>query len=168
MELRTGDEAAMGLEQDGNHSATLTKAAPARQKAAVSMDKADKGSEELVAEKAGEAMAEAIKAAAKPMHGAVSRLAGSPTKFSFGNIGNCSAIGSTSTRLVTINCRSNGTKPARRSLVDWIIVRSPDNANSCLGRIFRLAGQNRVPLPPAMITACSILSLLDSCDETFS
>jgi len=69
MEFKTGDEAAMGLEQDGAEANVREKAAPkgSKQKAAVAMEKIDKGSEELVAEKAGEAMAEVMKAASKPV-----------------------------------------------------------------------------------------------------
>jgi len=69
MEFKTGDEAAMGLEQDGAETSVREKAAPkgSKQKAAVAMEKIDKGSEELVAEKAGEAMAEVMKAASKPV-----------------------------------------------------------------------------------------------------
>ena len=39
----------------------------------------------------------------------------------------------------------------------WISVSSPTSRISCFGRAFRLCGQNRVPLPPAMTTACSIV-----------
>ena len=37
--------------------------------------------------------------------------------------------------------------------VDWIIERLPSNVSSCLGRSARLSGQNRVPDPPAIMTA---------------
>ncbi|MXO91667.1 ribonucleoside-diphosphate reductase subunit alpha [Altererythrobacter aquaemixtae] len=81
MELRTGDDAAMGLEQeaegtltrDENTSAKTPKKAPekananAKAKSAVTMEKTDAGSDELVAEKAGEALTEAMKAAAAPV-----------------------------------------------------------------------------------------------------
>lgn len=72
MELRTGDEAAMGLEHDTD-TITRESAAPAQAtktkeaKPAVTMDVSDTGSEELVAEKAGKAIAEAMKAAATPV-----------------------------------------------------------------------------------------------------
>src|SRR5690606_5514470 len=62
-----GDDAAMGLEQDGG--VTLegdeTRTEPLPGKAAVKMDKVNKGSEQLVAEKAGEALAGAMAEAAK-------------------------------------------------------------------------------------------------------
>ena len=69
MEFRTGDEAAMGLDQlEETVAEGEAKAVPAapetKQKQAVSMDRKD-GSEGLVVEQAAaEAMAEAIKAAA--------------------------------------------------------------------------------------------------------
>ncbi len=62
MEFRTGDDAAMGLDQVQETGATADNINPgdSRKKAAVSMAKSDKGSDELVAEKAGEAIAGAI------------------------------------------------------------------------------------------------------------
>ncbi len=68
MEFKTGDDAAMGLEQENTDTIAREKAAPkgSKKKAAIKMEKTDKGSEELVAEKAGEAMAEAMKAVAAP------------------------------------------------------------------------------------------------------
>src|SRR5580704_288098 len=45
---------------------------------------------------------------------------------------------------------------ATRLTVAWSNVSSPNRGRNCLGRFARLAGQNRVPLPPAMITACNI------------
>jgi ribonucleoside-diphosphate reductase alpha chain len=62
MEFRTGDDAAMGLDQVQD-TAIAPDPAPAgtgKRKAAVSMDKSDKGSDELVAEKAAEAMTGAL------------------------------------------------------------------------------------------------------------
>ncbi len=70
MEFRSGDDAAMGLDQE-NDGAVLenkpAKEAPKgkKAKAAMSMEKGDTGSEELVAEKAGEALAGAMKEVAK-------------------------------------------------------------------------------------------------------
>nr|WP_095013338.1 ribonucleoside-diphosphate reductase subunit alpha [Tsuneonella mangrovi] len=72
MEFRNGDGAEMGLEHEAGDTVTGRNETPAKQKkkAAVSMAQADRGSEELVADKAAEAMAEAVaavaKAAAKP------------------------------------------------------------------------------------------------------
>jgi ribonucleoside-diphosphate reductase alpha chain len=63
MEFRNGDDAAMGLGDNGN-AATLEADAPARKDGkAVTMDRKDQGSEALVAEAAAGAMAEAVKAA---------------------------------------------------------------------------------------------------------
>ena len=36
------------------------------------------------------------------------------------------------------------------------VVRPPVKSNSCFGRATRLSGQNRVPLPPAIMTAWSM------------
>lgn len=67
MEFRTGDDAAMGLE-DAAVDATAQKAPKPSRKGsdakAVSMEKKDAGSEELVSEAAAEALAEAARAAA--------------------------------------------------------------------------------------------------------
>ncbi|NNC53526.1 MAG: ribonucleoside-diphosphate reductase subunit alpha [Erythrobacter sp.] len=67
MDFKSGDEAAMGLDLDTQD--TVEDTAPAKAKAkpekAVAMEKKDAGSEELVAEKAGEAMAGAMAEVAK-------------------------------------------------------------------------------------------------------
>ncbi len=42
---------------------------------------------------------------------------------------------------------------ARRSIVVWISERSPEKRRNCLGEALRLRGQNRLPTPPAMMTA---------------
>ncbi|MBY6127550.1 ribonucleoside-diphosphate reductase subunit alpha [Qipengyuania aquimaris] len=67
MDFKSGDEAAMGLDLDTQD--TVEDTAPAKAKKtpekAVAMEKNDKGSEELVAEKAGEAMAGAMAEVAK-------------------------------------------------------------------------------------------------------
>lgn len=46
-----------------------------------------------------------------------------------------------------------GVRGPRRSTVCCKRLRSPVRVSSCLGLFWRLAGQNRVPEPPAMITA---------------
>jgi ribonucleoside-diphosphate reductase alpha chain len=71
MEFRTSDEAAMGFDQDTDTAIDSATSAAGNAKAksgkaAVSMKQADTGSEELVAEKAAEALAGAVKAAAAP------------------------------------------------------------------------------------------------------
>ena len=70
MEFRTGDDAAMGLDETETTTSPTkqasTKEQTPKKDAAVKMEAQDTGSEELVAEKAGEAIAEAMKAAAAP------------------------------------------------------------------------------------------------------
>ena len=81
MEFKTGDEAAMGLEQVGENTMTEQEAAPnktptssgTKEKVAVTMDKADKGSDELVAEKAETLGAEAL--GAEALAGAMAEVA---------------------------------------------------------------------------------------------
>ena len=58
MEFRNGDEAAMGLGDNGN-AATLDAETPVTTKA-VKMDRKDQGSDELVAEAATQAMTGAM------------------------------------------------------------------------------------------------------------
>jgi hypothetical protein len=53
---------------------------------------------------------------------------------------------------VTTSTLSGGVRPARRSTVFCNRLLCPVKARSCLGRWARLAGQNRVPEPPAIIT----------------
>ncbi|HEX5644098.1 MAG TPA: ribonucleotide reductase N-terminal alpha domain-containing protein, partial [Erythrobacter sp.] len=71
MDFRTGDEAAMGLEQEVQGTLDTETGQPKNKRQAPQQDKAvamaveDKGTEALVAEKAGEALAGAIAAAAK-------------------------------------------------------------------------------------------------------
>ena len=95
-------------------------------------------------------------AAERPMHGAVSRLHGSPITDCGGKLDNCSLTEAASRSLVSTKMRSAGTMAPNRSSVAWSMVRPPAKSSNCLGRAARLAGQNRVPAPPAMITACSI------------
>jgi ribonucleoside-diphosphate reductase alpha chain len=63
MDFRTGDDAAMGLENDELAIEAVAPAATGK-RTAVTMDKADTGSDELVANEAAAVMAEALKAAA--------------------------------------------------------------------------------------------------------
>jgi hypothetical protein len=91
--------------------------------------------------------------AASPIAGAVSRRQGSATICSWASCGSCSAIGAASARLVMTHVRSGGTSVPSRAAVAWIMVRPPVKSRSCLGRAARLSGQNRVPDPPAMMTA---------------
>ena len=69
MEFRTGDESAMGLDHEtetAGEAEAKGATAKAKNAKAITMKAADQGSEELVAEKAAEAMGEALKTAAAP------------------------------------------------------------------------------------------------------
>ncbi|MBD3730988.1 MAG: ribonucleoside-diphosphate reductase subunit alpha [Sphingomonadales bacterium] len=63
MEFKTSDEVALGMDQHGESTTLAAPGESKTKKAAVKMDKADKGSDQLVAEKAGEALAGAMQAA---------------------------------------------------------------------------------------------------------
>ena len=96
------------------------------------------------------------RSAASPMQGAVSRLQGSPTRPASGTCGSCRRTASSSRPAVTTITRSGGTRPSSRSTVSSSRVVVPANGRSCLGRAARLAGQKRVPDPPAITMACSM------------
>ena len=96
------------------------------------------------------------KSAASPMQGAVSRLQGSPTRPASGTCGSCRRTASSSRPAVTTITRSGGTRPSSRSTVSSSSVVAPASGRSCLGRAARLAGQKRVPDPPAITMACSM------------
>ncbi|MFB0612195.1 ribonucleoside-diphosphate reductase subunit alpha [Aurantiacibacter poecillastricola] len=67
MEFRNGDDAAVGLDEHIGETETEAKASTRRaDEKAMSMEKTDKASEDLVSEAATEALAEATKAALKP------------------------------------------------------------------------------------------------------
>jgi hypothetical protein len=91
--------------------------------------------------------------AASPTHAAVSRGQGSATTFSRGTSGNCARTASAWSAPVMIQTRAGGAIGAIRATVCWSIVASPVSVSNCLGRLRRLLGQNRVPLPPAITTA---------------
>src|SRR5262245_51247684 len=95
--------------------------------------------------------------AASPTQGAVSRGAGSPMTFPAGTSGNCSRTAAAWSCPVMTSTRSGGTSGAIRATVCWSIVASPKSLSNCFGRLRRLFGQNRVPLPPAMMTAWSMV-----------
>ena len=56
-------------------------------------------------------------------------------------------------RVSLTKIRSGGNRGESLSTACWNIVRSPTNLSDCLERVLRLKGHNRVPLPPAMISA---------------
>ena len=95
-------------------------------------------------------------AAARPTQGAVSRGQGSATTLPGGSCGNCSRTAAAWSAPVMIQVRSGAVRGAMRATVCWSIDASPCRRSNCLGRSRRLLGQNRVPLPPAMITAWSM------------
>ena len=94
--------------------------------------------------------------AARPTQGAVSRGQGSAMTFSGGSSGSWARVASAWSAPVTIKIRSPGTRGSIRATVCWSMVASPKSRRSCLGRSRRLLGQNRVPLPPAMMIACNM------------
>ena len=94
--------------------------------------------------------------AARPMHGAVFRGQGSARIAPRGNWDNCSWTAPARVLVVAIRIRSSGTRLPRRSAVAWSMVRSPWTLRNCFGRSVRLAGQSRVPEPPARMTAWSM------------
>ena len=95
-----------------------------------------------------------IVAAASATHGAVSRAAGSMMICSRGNVSSSSSIPSACGGLVTIQVRSTPARSRTRSAVALISDSPWARGRNCLGRVVRLAGQKRVPDPPAMIMAC--------------
>ena len=87
------------------------------------------------------------------MHGAVSRLQGSPTIAVDGSLGNCRWTASVSRLLVTMSVRSGGMSPWSLPTVSCKSVSEPASGNSCFGSFARLDGQKRVPDPPAIMIA---------------
>src|SRR6202158_2579246 len=57
--------------------------------------------------------------------------------------------------LVTVQMRAAGTSGRSLATVCSNIVPLPTMFDSCLGVLVRLRGQNRVPRPPARMTACT-------------
>ena len=87
------------------------------------------------------------------MHGAVSRLHGSPTTAAAGSSGNCSR-----TAVDQPLVRDDHPPLVRHQIaqpIDRLAEhrRVADQPQQLLGRVVRLAGQNRVPVPPAMMIA---------------
>src|SRR6266704_3474009 len=100
--------------------------------------------------------------AARPMAGAVFRPTGSSmmsTRHSLWYGLSCRALSSAWRVLVTTRMRF-GLSGRTRSTVRWSIDLPPSTDISCFGFFFRERGQNRVPEPPARITAYIIPSLV--------
>src|SRR3954471_18005573 len=94
-------------------------------------------------------------ALAQPMHAAVLRAMGSAKNELSGNQGNASRVTATSDVPVAMYARSAGHRASIRRAVRAISgsVALGPIARTCLGRVVRDAGQNRVPLPPARMRA---------------
>ena len=89
---------------------------------------------------------------AKPTAAAVSRPTGSPITLLGSSSGQTSSTASRCSVFVMTNTSFTVTRPAKRSIVCASIAFSPTIGSSCLGRVVRLSGQKRSPLPPAMMT----------------
>src|SRR5262245_25425272 len=87
------------------------------------------------------------------MHAAVVLGSGSDRTFPGASSGRASRTSAAWLAAVTTRTRSAGTSPRSRSKVSAIRGRSPWIGRNCLGRAARLAGQKRVPEPPAMMIA---------------
>ncbi len=90
--------------------------------------------------------------AARPMHAALSRPAGSATVCAAESRGSCRRTSSACAALVITRNDSGGKEDSNRETVCWIMLPSPKMRINCLGLCRRLRGQKRVPAPPAMIT----------------
>jgi hypothetical protein len=86
------------------------------------------------------------------MHGAVFREKGSSTTLSCVSSGISDLICAAHTCDVIIMMFSGDTRGTILSTVVRIMDFSPQIESNCFGLVFLLSGQNRVPLPPAIIT----------------
>ena len=93
--------------------------------------------------------------AAQPMHGAVLRGAGSDRKFASGSVGErCPhGVGQVPGGDHHHPLRRADGQDSPNAGRNEGLARLPARGRSCLGRALREAGQNRVPAPPAMMTA---------------
>lgn len=98
----------------------------------------------------------AILAVASATHGAVSRASGSTITCAAGKSGSSAGSCAACAALVTIHVCSTSQTPRSRAMVAAISVSPSASGRNCLGRPARLAGQKRVPEPPAMTTACRV------------
>src|SRR3954467_8349512 len=94
-------------------------------------------------------------ALAQPIQAAGLRATGSAKNELSGNQGNASRVTPTNELPVAMIARSAGISASMRRAVRAISGSFAPGpiANTCLGRLVRDAGQNRVPLPPAKISA---------------
>jgi len=100
----------------------------------------------------------------RAMAGAVSRLAGSAMMFPAGRNGTASRVGVSWASFVRINVFSSGTTPSSLSTVFSSRVLSSNSRRRCFGLLRRLIGQNLSPLPPAMMNAKTLRSLIGGDD----
>jgi hypothetical protein len=83
----------------------------------------------------------------------VLRAAGSTRMLAAGNSGRSRRIVAVCEAPATVKTSRAGMSGSTRSSVSRIMAVSPAIGRNCLGARRRLSGQNRVPLPPAMMTA---------------
>ena len=91
----------------------------------------------------------AISQAAHASTGPVPRACGSTMKASRPRLGKTSRIGSVSRSDARIRIRSSGTRPRARFTVSTTSGASEARGSNCFGRPRVLAGQKRLPIPPA-------------------
>src|SRR5579872_104491 len=96
--------------------------------------------------------------AASPMQGAVFLPQGSSKMCSRANSGSWRDVSAAWAALVTTRMFAVGIHVRQRSAAWTSKLRSPASVRNCLGLARRLSGQNRVPLPPAMMTRYSMES----------
>jgi hypothetical protein len=90
---------------------------------------------------------------ASAMAGAVLRASGSTTMFFGDNFGSAFFTSATCFAPHTTLVRAGVDSPVMRFIVSAISGSFEVSGKNCFGRELRERGQNRVPLPPAMITA---------------
>ena len=90
-------------------------------------------------------------AVASAAAGAVSRFAGSAMIWFGGSTRSAFRVAESWARFVKTNIWLFGATPRTRRTVSSISVRSPNILRRCFGSCVRLNGQNRSPLPPAII-----------------
>ena len=131
-------------------AASATAVASVRANAASSPMKASEGS---TASTACSPARRATAAAPSPTAAAVLRAAGSATTLASGNSGSSARTASAWSAAVTTSVRGRPKVEAARRNEARSSDSPPPRDRSCLGRLRRLAGQRRVPPPPARMRA---------------
>ena len=98
---------------------------------------------------------------AKATAGAVSLPTGSPMTFSGSKSGQISIITERCCSPAITKIFFGSIIPFRRLMVCVSIGSSPTIGKNCLGKALRLSGQNRSPLPPAIITTNRLFMYLN-------